>query len=201
VTRIRGFSYRLPRFSEAAQGLRRSYPQRNTESNESFNTHPKAPSQMSTQRTVSEELLVQRTSYSIGITPRVDRDAGAHLTSTLSVSPHQEAGRHVPFARDVILYAGMAYAEAEKAAATQEAYASDLVRLRHLVPCHSATPLPAHVGIIAAYLSWLAHNGRKSSAIGHRAAAIGYRHKLARMSHRLTGRDQRWRVVRTHRRM
>ena len=39
--------------------------------------------------------------------------------------------------------------------------------------------MPAHVGIVAAYLSWLADSGRKSSTIGRRAAAIGYRHKLA----------------------
>ena len=42
-----------------------------------------------------------------------------------------------------------------------------------------ATALPAHVGIVAAYLSWLADSGRKSSTIGRRAAAIGYHHKIA----------------------
>ena len=39
--------------------------------------------------------------------------------------------------------------------------------------------MPAHVGIVAAYLSGLADSGRKASTIGRRAAAIGYRHKLA----------------------
>ena len=39
--------------------------------------------------------------------------------------------------------------------------------------------LPAHVGIVAAYLSGLADSGRKASTIGRRAAAIGYHHKMA----------------------
>jgi hypothetical protein len=42
-----------------------------------------------------------------------------------------------------------------------------------------ATALPAHQGIVAAYLSSLADSGRKASTIGRRAAAIGYRHKQA----------------------
>jgi integrase len=42
-----------------------------------------------------------------------------------------------------------------------------------------ATALPAHVGIVAAYLSSLASDGRKASTIGRRAASIGYHHKLA----------------------
>jgi integrase len=39
--------------------------------------------------------------------------------------------------------------------------------------------MPAHVGIVAAYLSSLADQGRKASTIGRRAAAIGYHHKMA----------------------
>jgi integrase len=39
--------------------------------------------------------------------------------------------------------------------------------------------MPAHQGIVAAYLSWLADSGRKASTIGRRAAAIGYHHKIA----------------------
>ena len=42
-----------------------------------------------------------------------------------------------------------------------------------------ATALPAHQGIVAAYLSSLADSGRKASTIGRRAAAIGYHHKMA----------------------
>ncbi len=42
-----------------------------------------------------------------------------------------------------------------------------------------ACPLPAHQGVVAAYLSALAQDGRKASTIGRRAAAIGHRHKLA----------------------
>jgi site-specific recombinase XerD len=75
--------------------------------------------------------------------------------------------------------ATMAYAEAEKALATREAYASDWRDFTAWCASRGATALPAHVGIVAAYLSWLADSGRKSSTIGRRAAAIGYQHKIA----------------------
>src|SRR5215472_12298223 len=75
--------------------------------------------------------------------------------------------------------ATMAYAEAEKAAATRAAYASDWKDFASWCAARGATPLPAHAGIVAAYLSWLASTGRKASTIGRRAAAIGHRHKLA----------------------
>ena len=75
--------------------------------------------------------------------------------------------------------ATMAYAEAEKAPATRAAYASDWRDFAAWCAARGATPLPAHVGIVAAYLSWLAESGRKASTIGRRAAAIGHRHKLA----------------------
>src|SRR6516165_10088956 len=75
--------------------------------------------------------------------------------------------------------ATMAYAEAEKAAATRRAYASDWADFTAWCAARSASPLPAHVGIVAAYLSWLAESGRKASTIGRRAAAIAHRHKLA----------------------
>jgi hypothetical protein len=41
------------------------------------------------------------------------------------------------------------------------------------VRLQGATALPAHQGIVAAYLSSLADSGRKASTIGRRAAAIG----------------------------
>jgi hypothetical protein len=75
--------------------------------------------------------------------------------------------------------ATMAYAEAEKAAATRAAYASDWRQFAIWCHARAATPLPAHVGIVAAYLSHLAQSGLKASTIGRRAAAIGHRHKLA----------------------
>jgi site-specific recombinase XerD len=73
----------------------------------------------------------------------------------------------------------MAYAEAEKALATRQAYASDWPDFADWCASRGATSLPAHVGIVAAYLSSLANSGRKASTIGRRAAAIGYRHKQA----------------------
>jgi hypothetical protein len=60
----------------------------------------------------------------------------------------------------------MAYAQAEKAASAWQAYAA-----RGTSPpgARGATPLPAHVGIVAAYLSSLAGDGRKACTIGRRA--------------------------------
>ena len=75
--------------------------------------------------------------------------------------------------------ATMAYAEAEKALATRRAYASDWRDFAAWCASRGATALPAHVGIVAAYLSSLADSGRKASTIGRRAAAIGYHHKMA----------------------
>jgi hypothetical protein len=71
--------------------------------------------------------------------------------------------------------ATMTYAEAEKALATRGGLCLGLAGCA----LRRATPLPAHVGIVAAYLSWLQDSGRKSSTFGLRAIAIGYRHKIA----------------------
>jgi integrase len=73
----------------------------------------------------------------------------------------------------------MRFAENEKAASTRRAYASDWKDFAAWCAARGATPLPAHVGIVAAYLSSLADSGRKSSTIGRRAAAVAYRHKIA----------------------
>jgi integrase len=75
--------------------------------------------------------------------------------------------------------ATMAYAGAEKAENTRRAYESDWRDFATWCAARGASPLPAHVGIAAAYLSDLADRGRKSSTIGRRAAAIGYHHKMA----------------------
>ena len=58
-------------------------------------------------------------------------------------------------------------------------YASDRRDFAAWCASRGATALPAHVGIVAAYLSGLADSGRKASTIGRRAAAIGYHHKMA----------------------
>jgi site-specific recombinase XerD len=76
--------------------------------------------------------------------------------------------------------ATMAYAQAEKKArATRRAYATDWRDFAAWCAQRGATALPAHVGIVAAYVSHLATVGLKASTIGRRAAAIGYHHKLA----------------------
>ena len=71
------------------------------------------------------------------------------------------------------------YAEAEKSEATRRAYESDWRDFAAWCASRGATALPAHVGIVAAYLSSLADSGRKASTIGRRAAAIAYHHKIA----------------------
>jgi integrase len=73
----------------------------------------------------------------------------------------------------------MRFAEAEKAVATRAAYLSDWRDFAAWCLSRGAAALPAHQGIVAAYLSWLADSGRKASTIGRRAAAIADRHKRA----------------------
>ena len=73
----------------------------------------------------------------------------------------------------------MAYAAAEKAPATRTAYASDWQDFAAWCASRGARALPAHVGIVAAYLSGLADSGRKASTIGRRAASIAYHHNIA----------------------
>jgi hypothetical protein len=57
----------------------------------------------------------------------------------------------------------MRFAEAEKALATRAAYASDWRDFAAWCASRGATALPAHQGIVAAYLSSLADSGRKAS--------------------------------------
>jgi hypothetical protein len=71
------------------------------------------------------------------------------------------------------------FAEAEKAPATRAAYASDWRDFAAWCALRGATALPAHQGIVAAYLSAMADEGRRASTIGRRAAAIAYHHKIA----------------------
>jgi len=75
--------------------------------------------------------------------------------------------------------AAMGYAEAQQSTASKRAYASDWQDFAAWCAARGANPLPAHAGLVAAYLSSLAESGRKASTIGRRAAAIGHRHKLA----------------------
>jgi len=70
-------------------------------------------------------------------------------------------------------------ARGREGAGPGQPYASDRRDFAAWCASRGATALPAHVGIVAAYLSWLADSGRKASTIGRRAAAIGYHHKIA----------------------
>lgn len=75
--------------------------------------------------------------------------------------------------------AAMSYAENEKAPATRRAYGFDWTDFETWCTARDAASLPAHPGIVAAYLSHLAQSGMKASTIGRRCAAIAYRHKVA----------------------
>jgi integrase len=70
--------------------------------------------------------------------------------------------------------ATMAYAQAEKSAATRACYASDWRDFAAWCAGKGAVPLPAHVGIVAAYLSHLASAGLKASTIGRRHKLAGH---------------------------
>jgi integrase len=76
--------------------------------------------------------------------------------------------------------ATMEFAANEKAEATRAAYASDWKQFASWAASRGPVSLPAHPGIVGAYLSFLAaQRGLKASSIGRKAAAIGHRHKLA----------------------
>ena len=62
---------------------------------------------------------------------------------------------------DAEIDATRAYGAAEKALATRAAYLSDWRDA--WCALRGATALPAHQGIVAAYLSWLADSGRKAA--------------------------------------
>src|SRR5262245_53355922 len=66
----------------------------------------------------------------------------------------------------------MAYAQAEKAAATRVAYASDWRDFAAWCALRGATALPATPGLVAAHLSDLAGAGGKASTSAHKADAI-----------------------------
>jgi site-specific recombinase XerD len=88
-------------------------------------------------------------------------------------------GVHTPALTVAEIDAAMAYAAAEKSPATRRAYAFDFRHFEVWCLGRGACPLPAHQGVVAAYLSALADGGKRASTIGRRAAAIGDRHKLA----------------------
>src|SRR3954462_13997135 len=73
----------------------------------------------------------------------------------------------------------MAYAEAEKSASTRACYASDMRDFAGWCAARGASPVPAHPGLLAAYLSHLANSGKKASTVGRRCAAIADAHKRA----------------------
>jgi integrase len=79
--------------------------------------------------------------------------------------------------------ATMEFAEAEKSPATRKAYAADWADFAAWCAERDACSLPAHQGIVAAYLSHLAAAGRKASTIGRRCASIAWHHRQAGIEH------------------
>ena len=82
----------------------------------------------------------------------------------LILLPAVEPGALTPAEID----ATMAFAQAERPAATHKAYSSDWADFAALCHARGASPLPAHPGLVAAYLSDLAQAGRKASTVGRR---------------------------------
>jgi site-specific recombinase XerD len=73
----------------------------------------------------------------------------------------------------------LGYAENEKALSSRRAYAGDWRQFDAWCSKRSVVPLGCGPGVVAAYLSDLAHTGRKASTIARAAASIGYHHKIA----------------------
>jgi integrase len=77
------------------------------------------------------------------------------------------------------LEAAREYAEAEKAAATREAYGLDWRIFTTWCAARGLLPLPATPATIARFIASEANAGRKVSTITRRCSAIRYAHKLA----------------------
>jgi site-specific recombinase XerD len=76
------------------------------------------------------------------------------------------------------LAVAVAYARAEKAAATRRAYGSDYAIFRAWCAERQLEPLPAAPETVAGFLASEASRGTRASTIGRRVAAIRYAHKL-----------------------
>src|SRR5215216_360029 len=76
------------------------------------------------------------------------------------------------------LSAARGFALSEKAGATRLAYASDFRDFAAWCESVNASPLPASIATVAAYLASLQVRGLKVSTIDRRAAAIAYGHRL-----------------------
>ena len=77
------------------------------------------------------------------------------------------------------LDAARGYAEAEKSAATREAYGSDWRIFTSWCARRGVQSLPATPATVCGFLASEAHAGRRVSTITRRAAAIRYAHRLA----------------------
>ena len=71
------------------------------------------------------------------------------------------------------------YVQNEKSAATRRSYAFDWDDFERWCRARAGNPLPAHQGIVAAYLADLAQRGMKAATIGRRCNAIAYYHRQA----------------------
>jgi site-specific recombinase XerD len=71
------------------------------------------------------------------------------------------------------------FAENAKSAGTRRAYASDWRDFAAWCAARGATPLPAQPAIICAYVSTLAHGGKRASTLGRRIAALAHYHSQA----------------------
>ena len=91
------------------------------------------------------------------------------------------------------LEAAAAYAQAEKAPGTRQAYKTDFAIFEAWCADRNASALPAEPKTVAAFLGWEASRGTRPSTIGRRVAAIRYAHKLA--GHEVPTDDERVRAT------
>ena len=89
--------------------------------------------------------------------------------------------------------AAAAYAKAEKAVGTRQAYKTDFAIFRTWCADRGASALPADPATVAAFLAWEANRRTRPSTIGRRVAAIRYAHKLA--GHEVPTDDERVRAT------
>jgi site-specific recombinase XerD len=115
-------------------------------------------------------MTVRHTQFHFGKTGDPKDRRAIVPTGTSSGAPHLPTGE---------VEAAVAYARAEKSAATRRAYKSDFEIFRIWCEARRTSALPAVLETVAAFLGAEADSGLLPSTIGRRLAAIRYAHKLA----------------------
>lgn len=106
------------------------------------------------------------------------RSSRSHLPAK-----RHDSGFDLARAREKAAERARFYAGKAKSQNTTRAYAGDWKRFQAWCEAMQLVPLPAEPETLAAYLGWLADQGKATSTVGRAAAAIGKAHEVAgRMS-------------------